>query len=627
MKDLVIALYAFVLFYQNGSKATPEMLSAFLPVLKPKLEAIPEVLEQAKMLRSNKELDYAALAVGVSNYAKEYAADPSSRATILALLRAFASWFRSGSAGAMKTLEVNSASDAFPGWVSAGFVKEIGSQAPLVKRLSKIVERFTGKNLPAFQSLEESAAAKVQDPELYKEYLALRREFNQVWKDALSTFVRQSNKKTVPFADMEAFFNKRGIQHSMPVGFTGKIDANGKWYDSHDNKLTPPPGANMFPRVRMNTKGNGSWVAQGIGLDGTPGKMIYKVDDVRERRLQKFQNVQDFMGTVDKIRAKWLRLIHPNATKSGGVFDLHAESVAALVLELVFKFSARIGGRGETDGQTTYGMSTLLRKHYHSRQNGFTLKYPGKAGVMTTHKFVARTPQDRFIIELMEYLVAESPPNYPLFWFQRGNQFKAVTPALVNQLFKKLGAQGVTVRNLRTYHGTRIFMEEVAKIQKRYPKVSSLKQAVDLLKLAAVKVGKALNHVRRSSDGSDVVTPATALGSYIDLTKQIEFFQFYGLPLPKTLEKVGMALKMVSSVVKAEDFQKESTEKSEKPQETADDPSEDTPEVEEDEVFEDNSEELDNGFLLNILEQGGAAASYYQEEGKVSNLETRTPSI
>jgi hypothetical protein len=53
-------------------------------------------------------------------------------------------------------------------------------------------------------------------------------------------------------------------------------------------------------------------------------------------------------------------------------------------------------------------------------------------------------------------------------------------------------------------------------------------------KAAAEKVGKMLNHVRRTTAG-DKVTGVTALNSYIDASLQIMYWEELGYPLPPKL--------------------------------------------------------------------------------------------
>jgi hypothetical protein len=70
----------------------------------------------------------------------------------------------------------------------------------------------------------------------------------------------------------------------------------------------------------------------------------------------------------------------------------------------------------------------------------------------------------------------------------------------------------------------------------------------------ALKVGKALNHVRRGTDGSSSVSFNTALASYIDTNAQLEFFRHYELPLPAFLSKKTSVLSSENTEGEHEDL-------------------------------------------------------------------------
>jgi phage-related holin len=95
--------------------------------------------------------------------------------------------------------------------------------------------------------------------------------------------------------------------------------------------------------------------------------------------------------------------------------------------------------------------------------------------------------------------------------------------------------------NFLVYRSVGVNTEELAVIYSKKKEVDSTKEAMDLLKKAATLVGKKLNHVRKSVEGEQTVTPATAIQNYIDPVSQIEFFQHYGVPLPKYLETLTTA--------------------------------------------------------------------------------------
>jgi len=546
MKELLVALYALTIYYTAGGKKLPTELYQTLnnPALKPYMKQIPGFNAACKAVLASADIDFEALAADLNAFVKEYAKDPSSKASVKSVLQSFVSWFRSGNEGAFKRIEQFSASPVFPTWILPFFSKQATSQKPITKKLDALVGQMTGEQKPAFESVEEAAQAKIDYPELYQHYLVLRREFNQSWKDALSTYVRKSGSHLVDFKAFETYLASQGLEHSLPTGFTGKIDAAGRWYDQDGEELNGVPSATIFPRVRMNTTGDGTWIAQAIRKGGGGGGYIFRKSDVKQAQQEKYQKVKDFIPKVDKIRAKWLMLI-----KS---YDYYKpESVAALVLELVFQFSARIGGSaGMTDGKQTYGISSINVGHVSFTQNGFNLTYLGKAGVKTKHRFVAENIVEKKMVEIVTTLCKDKKPKDPLFTFWKKNGYPyPITPGMVNKVFRALGAGDLSVKYLRTYWGSRIFKEEMEKLFEKKKSMPTAATAMEYLKVMAIKVGKALNHVRRSATGVESVTPSTALNAYIDPSLQVEYFAHYGLPLPSYLEKLNVEASTIKTGV------------------------------------------------------------------------------
>lgn len=534
LKPLLIALFAITIGYEKG---LPEDAIKTLnsKEVRDWIDYIGGLRGALEDTMAGANVDYAALAAGVKTYLDSYRVEPTASMALSAVLQAFVTWFRNGSPQALTKIEKASASTIFPTWVTKGFLKDDNrDQSESSASLRKLVNKMAGYDEPAFQSTEDAKAAKLAHPDLYQKYLELRREYNDVWKSAVSDIVRSSGMQTLPMQTVERALKKKGIIHGMPAGFTGKIDAICRWYDNEDNLLTGVPSAAMFPTVRMNESSDSEWVAQAIRADGTGAGYIFRQSDQIRNKMEKFERVRDFFPIVDKMRRKWVSLIKN--------FDpASPETVAAVVLELVFTFSARVGtGRGSTGGETTYGVSSLLKKHFSESTRGFILKYKGKDAVATKHVFNIESGIDKTIVEIMYGLAEDKKPNDPLFTYQLKNgDVRPITSQTVNRLFKALGAPaGVTVRNLRTYHGSRIFKEEVEKLYAKKASMANGKEATEYLESIAIKVGKALNHVRRTADGVENVTPATALANYIDVTLQVDFFQHYGLPLPARLEKM-----------------------------------------------------------------------------------------
>ena len=100
--------------------------------------------------------------------------------------------------------------------------------------------------------------------------------------------------------------------------------------------------------------------------------------------------------------------------------------------------------------------------------------------------------------------------------------------------FKKIvGDPNVNVHKIRTFRGTLLFIEQVEKA--KIP--SSQTEAARIYKVISEKVGKALNHVRRTKDGKQKAVGTTAQQNYIDPSVQIKFFAENGFRVPPKLER------------------------------------------------------------------------------------------
>lgn len=525
MKDLVIALFALVILYRKQSADKNCYAALKVPTLKQFFQDIPALKPTIDGFLKG-DYDLSELSADLRTFTILYKKRQDSRASLGNLLAAFALWMKNDSPGAFKRIEENSASPAMPAWISPNFIKPIGDQKKVKSEIRALIKKMTGRQELGFKSPAEAEAAKKKFPEEYRAFLDNRKEFASIWKGFISNHVRSSGEQTVPYPPLEKEMAKKGIEHTLPTGFTGRIDANGSWYSPFGEPLTgTPPQANMFPTVRMNEdreEGSPIWVYQAIRADGTAGNYSYSQAEVKKRQKSKFEKVKDFAPMVDRVRNKWIQRIKK--------FNPNDEvDVACIVLELMFQFMARVGGRQN-------GMATLRRKHYTKTTGGFTLLYNGKDEVLTKHVFKARDPLGKLIVSIVEDLAKGKDKEDFLFTNVGPRGPERVGPAVVNKVFKAMGAKGITVHKIRTYHGTRIFNKEVEKIYTKVLTVKSPQEAMALLKDAATVVGKALNHIRTTADGSTKVTPSTALSAYIDPLAQVAFFNHYKMPLPKHLE-------------------------------------------------------------------------------------------
>jgi hypothetical protein len=441
-------------------------------------------------------------------------------------------WFRNQSEPSYRKLE-RAVSGLSEKVLNAEFVKEIGSQVPLEKALKKVVKALVGKDDTIIMIPDLPKAQKKKD--IYKEYLRLRKQYNLVWREALSTYVRQSGKQTIPYEDALKFLKSKGIKHTMHPDFKGRIDDQGRLYTVKGLMINGVPSP-LLPYMKMNPdydpdKDNGWVMFASKWPPGGPkgqrkGTHYYTVSYRKDATKEKFVNVDELRDKIEGIRKVWLPFMKAGVENPRGV--------AATILEILYEYSARVGATPTKPN----GISTLLVKNVKVTPQGVILKYAGKDQVIQQHAISKKDPLQKFIVANILDLMKGKKPTDHLFTAKKKNgKFVHINAVMVNKFFSKLGAGNVTVHKLRTLRGTIIFQEEMKKLKLETKKgKTSEAQAKKLFIEIAEKVGEQLGHVR-TMKGQQKVTGMTAIGSYIDPQPMLEFWQKLGLRPPKFLAK------------------------------------------------------------------------------------------
>lgn len=541
--ELFLTLYAMVILHLSPTPIPAAFKQLKSPGNKTYFDRVHGLEETIQNFLKGDE-DFSPMLEGLKNFVRTYEKTPSAKASAVALFKSFVSYISSDNEAAFNRIEKASANPVFPAWVGQNFFTTQIDQDPINSRLKLLMKKMTGESETSFPDLESSAAAKVKFPKVYSEWQQLRKLHAKSWKAAMSGFVKDSGQKTVPYQSLMKFFKKNEIEHSMATGFTGNIDAAGKWYSQFDEPLTGVPSSAVFPTVRMNPdykKGSTEYVCVSVRTNGSDGGYLYTEATKKGNSLTKFAKVEDFSHIVKAVRSKWVKLI-----MKGDAED--QTTVAAVVLELLYEFSARVGSRPTEHN----GVSSLMVSQYSEKPTGFILKYNGKDNVRTLHVFKGEDALSKRIVEIVRILASNPNKTKKDFLFTynlKSGVPKLVQSGVVTRVFRACGAGHLSVHKLRTYHATQLMKSELEKVYGRFTSFKNTATAFGVLKKIALKVGKDLNHVRRNALGETSITPTTALANYIDISLQMAFFQHYALPLPKYLEKYANdPEKMLSSV-------------------------------------------------------------------------------
>jgi hypothetical protein len=391
--------------------------------------------------------------------------------------------------------------------------------------LRRIVKTLVGRD-GTHLTVPESQMIKETDPKRYDEYSTLRKAHNLDFKTSLMNYVRGLKQGRVSYEDAYKQMVAQGFTHSMVPGFKGLIDDQGRWYTTEGDLIFGVPNLTTYSHVVMNPEPSeeAPWIYKAFKEDGTAA-YAYTVKFKQGQSQSKFEHVKDLTSIMTKVRSNWLHEVKN--------FDINRkESVAAIVLELLFIFAARIGS---APGR---GVGTLIVKQASVTTQGINLAYLGKDSIPTKHILKTSDPYQAHVILALRQLLADKKGNDYIFTYNSGTRKLRVSPSDVNKAFHEFGApSSVSVHKIRTYKGTTLFQQEMdLDAQKRPPQ--SEKEALARYKEMCAKVGKLLNHKRGVGTDKETVTGVTAATSYIDSSLQIDLFHRWGFRPPKNLENL-----------------------------------------------------------------------------------------
>ena len=544
--DLIQFLFVVMYYYTSGNaKVSPEgekVIHKFLETSFP--IQIPYLGDVLTAVHKGKDLDCNALSFALRQFVKEYKAHPEAKLSFSTAVGMFATWFKNSSPNALKALVKISSLCADP-YVRALIKVERVDQAVIKSKMVKVAKQLGYSTDHGMLDADQSKLAKAGDPEKYKDYLALRRQHTQAWKDEISEMVRSSGQKTLPYAQVDKALKKKGIEHAMPTGFTGRIDADGNWYTNDEQIITGVPAVSMFPEVVMNETGKGDWVFVSIRTDGTQGNYFSTKATTSKNNADKFAFTGNFIKKLPSYRKRWLANIKEP-------FDYSAiNAVSSVVIELLFLSSQRVGTvKGGNSTGSGFGMSSILNKMVTIRPDKSVLiSYAGKDGIPVKFTLTPGTAVDKVICNVLAKLKEDKKPSDPVFTrLLRGGAWADISSGSITKYFKSLTG-GANIHKLRTAAGTGLFEKVIEGYYIKYGERKLKPDVVlDLCKKAALQVAKKLGHYTRDANsGSLSLSPATSLKNYIDPGLQVELFRHFGVPVPPYLEKLLQVERTITS--------------------------------------------------------------------------------
>lgn len=402
-------------------------------------------------------------------------------------------------------------------------VPEITALFPVEVDISKQQE-----HLAFAASFDTETIARLREernPE-YKSVLQARRAGKTIVADYIKQYCRQSGRR---FVDYETLYNSveaEQLVHTLPKGYEGFVDEFSQLYTLYGKKIFGFPAncqVTMNPNYSIK---DDCYVFTARSEAAKNTTYFYTQDYKQSSKENKFSVVEQLSKSIDTIRARWLRKLKPK--------DPHFEE--AIILELIYQTQARIGSSNNAtlDKRTgkylrTYGMSTLLRKHYTISEDSIVFEYPGKAAFkgdvihLQKHVFYPDSDSSKLIYKWLQQQQLKSLEE-KLF---------STTAERVRDLLKELGApEGASVHKLRTLKGTLMMKERIKQHPFKNTK-NSVTAVNKWLKEQALDVGIKLGHM-----SGEKYTASTAVAHYIDPVAMLRLYREAHVAPPKTMLKL-----------------------------------------------------------------------------------------
>ena len=408
-----------------------------------------------------------------------------------------------------------------------------------LKRLQELVGYLGGKGNDL--SPDERKAAKESKPNMYQDFLDLRREIVYEAKSYMQDWVRTNSDDNglADYQQLLGVLNTNFALHNFPSGFTGKIDDLGRPHTNTGKLITGfPVGGVVMMNPQYNEDKDDAYVFKSRAPNAVVDTWHYTTDYKKKAVMKKFEKVKALSVDVKDLRKKWRKKLR------GDLSDPSDEQQIAIIIELTYQTQIRIGGernKSKVDGvyRKTFGLSTLEMRHIQFRGNKMFIRYEGKKAQKQRHVL---QPSDgntvKRIIEAMKQWKAESSSRDRVFWSEKD---KPISGHMVNTFLRKIGIpEDVTGHKFRHLKG----MEMMEAIIDRHPfkdKPATTLQVQRWLRKEAEAIGAQLGHF-----SGEKVTGNTALNNYVSPASMLRLFrEAQAAPHPSLLTIMGIDAKAV----------------------------------------------------------------------------------
>ena len=192
---------------------------------------------------------------------------------------------------------------------------------------------------------------------------------------------------------------------------------------------------------------------QAIGIDEKGrSQFIYSQDHKNKSKSEKYKRVHELGKELSKISRK----VRSELKDPG----FEKKKAMALIVMLIILTSLRIGSELNKKMYNSYGMTTLLKKHFKFHPNKVSLKFIGKKGVENKADI-----KDKFICNLLKQWANKFKPkaNDPFFqYIGKNGCIYTLGASDVNKYIKSFGPY--TAKDFRTFNANKHLLYELDRI-------------------------------------------------------------------------------------------------------------------------------------------------------------------
>ena len=162
---------------------------------------------------------------------------------------------------------------------------------------------------------------------------------------------------------------------------------------------------------------------------------------------------------------------------------MHKEKCIALVIRLMEETHIRIGNAYYAKRNSSYGLSTLRRKHVKHEASGLTFNFTGKKGIKQSVAL-----EDKKLQKLV--IQCEEIPGWELFqYYDEEGEHHSIDSGMVNSYIQRVSGGNFTAKDFRTWSASKIFLKTLLSFDKTDIQKEKEKNITEACRISAQELG------------------------------------------------------------------------------------------------------------------------------------------